>query len=59
MLKVQKRFEIFTVVKIKIVVFCVMTPSTVVGGYWHFRGISCTSVQGDEGSRFLQNVGKN
>jgi hypothetical protein len=30
----------------EIVVFCIMTPCSLVGGYWHFEGTCCLHLQG-------------
>jgi hypothetical protein len=39
------RFEVFTVVKIEVEVFWVVTPCSAVAGYQHFRGPCCLLLQ--------------
>jgi hypothetical protein len=45
--------------KVRIVVFCVMTLCTLEGGYQYFREKRIASIfrVEDEGDKFLQNVG--
>jgi hypothetical protein len=42
-------FEVFTVVRIQVDVFWVVTPCSVAVGYQRFRGPSCLHLQGGEG----------
>jgi hypothetical protein len=44
------RWEIFMVMKVQVVLFCVRTPSSNVVGYQHFRWPSCPSLQGEVNS---------
>jgi hypothetical protein len=49
-----ERFEVLTVVIIKISVFCDVMPWSLVHGYYCFQETTCLPEDG--GSRFLQNV---
>jgi hypothetical protein len=40
------RWEIFMVMKVQVVLFCVMTPSSILVGYQHFRWLCCLYLQG-------------
>jgi hypothetical protein len=40
-----KMFEVLTAVKMLMVVFWVVTPCGLVGGYQHFRGTYCLYIQ--------------
>jgi hypothetical protein len=44
------RWEIFMVMKVQVVLFCVMTPSSNVVGYQHFRWPCCPHLQGEVNS---------
>jgi hypothetical protein len=50
------RFEVFTAVKMKMVVFRIVTPCGLAGVYERFRITYCFSPE-DGGSMFLRNVG--
>jgi hypothetical protein len=55
------KFEVITLVKIQIVVFCVVTPCSVAVGYQRFGGPCCLELQSfyteNEGSTVFKNVG--
>jgi hypothetical protein len=44
------RWEIFMVMKVQVVIFCVMTPSNNVVGYLHFKWLCCLYLQGEVNS---------
>jgi hypothetical protein len=55
-MKAGSRFRVFKAVKIHILVFLIMTPFSLVGGYKCFRGIHYLHSE-NGGSMFLRNVG--
>jgi len=53
--------EVFTAINIQVEVFWVVTPGSVMVGYWRFGGSCCLHFQGEEvkngGNMILRNVG--